>query len=92
MLCTPPLLLIVTPGATWMLEDVFPEFFDPGAAFTSVEADPAVDVELPLVPPDVEAPAAVEVPLVDAAPAEVDASELVGESADVPSVSAADIP
>ncbi|WP_220096900.1 hypothetical protein [Mycolicibacterium boenickei] len=90
MLCAPPLLLIVTPGATWMLDDVFPEFFGP--VFTPVAAGPPADVGSPSLAL-VDAPAAVGVPPVADPAVEAEDSELVdGESADVPSVSAAEIP
>ncbi|WP_196808174.1 hypothetical protein [Mycobacterium sp. URHD0025] len=90
MLWAPPLLLIVTPGATWMLDDVVPEFFGP--AFGLVEADPGATVEASL--PDASGADAVGAPASpDDAAVGDEASELVdGESADAPSVSAAEIP
>jgi hypothetical protein len=96
LVCVPPLLLTVTPGATWVLEDVVPDVFVVPVAVVPVpvDVDPLVDVE---PPPVVVALDEVEVPVVDVAadpvddsPVDVELAELVeDDSEDVPVVSAA---
>lgn len=98
--CAPPLLLMVTPDATWTDEDVVPDVFVVSGAVTPLP----VDVDPPLV--DVESAPVVAVvedavPVVDVAPDPVDDSpddvlldvepaELdVDDPEDVPVVSAA---
>ncbi|OBB11828.1 hypothetical protein A5761_24045 [Mycolicibacterium setense] len=90
MLWAPPLLLIVTPGAIWVLDEVLPEFFAP--AFGLVDGDPPAPAALPPpVAPGADAVGALAPP--EDSPVEAEVSELVdGESADAPSVSAAEIP
>ena len=98
VVCAPPLLLIVTPGATWVLDDVAPDVFEVSVAVVPlpVEVDPLVDVESPPVVVAVdEAP----VPVVDVAADPADDSPVVelaeladDDSEDVPVVSAVATP
>jgi hypothetical protein len=100
LVCAPPLLLIVTPDATWVADDVVPDVSVVSVAVAPLAAPLPVDVDPPLV--DVEsAPVVavdeVAVPVVDVAADPVDDSpddvvlaELVeDDSEDVPVVSAA---
>jgi hypothetical protein len=53
LVCAPPLLLTVTPDATWVLDDVAPDVFVVSIAIVSVpvDVDPAlVEVESPQPP------------------------------------------
>jgi hypothetical protein len=99
---TSPLLLMVTPGATCVLEAVSPDAFVVSLAVLAVvvDGDPVVEVDSPCAL--VEA-AELESPVPEPCAAPVDASpdapllddeldELDDESDDVPVVSAADIP
>ena len=97
VVCAPPLLLIVTPGATWVLDDVAPDVFEVSVTVVPlpVEVDPLVDAESPPVVAVDEAP----VPVVDVAADPVDDSPVVvlaelvdDDSEDVPVVSAAATP
>ena len=78
-MCAPPLLLIVTPGAAWVLEDVAPDVFVLSVAVVPVPVvvDPLVEVE---TPPVVVAEDEVEVPGVEVAAADpVDDSPVEAE-------------
>jgi hypothetical protein len=90
LVCAPPLLLIVTPDSTWVLEDVVPDVFvvpvdvepPPVAVVVDVESVPVVDVA---ADPVDDSP--VDVVL------DVELAELVeDDSEDVPVVSAAATP
>jgi hypothetical protein len=90
--CAPPLLLTVTPDATWSVDDVAPDVFVVSVALVPLPVDvdpPLVDVEpVPVAVVDEVADPVVDVaadPVLEVAPAELveDASE------DVPDVSAA---
>jgi hypothetical protein len=90
--CPPPLLLTVTPDATWSVDDVAPDVFVVSVALVPLLVDvgpPLVDVEpAPVAVVDEVADPVVDVaadPVLEVAPAELveDASE------DVPDVSAA---
>jgi len=97
LVCAPPLLLTVTPDATWVLDDVAPDVFVVSVAIVPVpvDVDPAlIEVDSPPVAVAVDE---VAVPVVDVAadpvddspvdvvPAELDAED---DSDDVAVVSA----
>ena len=105
LVCAPPLLLIVTPGATWAVEDVAPDGFVVSVADVPPPADGdpvVVDVEsTPGVAVDEAAVSAVGVaaePVADSpdddALLEVGLADLdeAGDSEDAPAVSAAATP
>jgi len=95
LVCAPPLLPTVTPGATSADEDVVPDVIGLSAAVVGpvlVEIDPLVDVE---PPPVVVAVDEVAVPVVDVgadpvddSPVDVELAELVDDSEDEAPVSA----
>lgn len=96
LVCAPPLLLTVTPGATRVLEDVVPDVFAVAVAVVPVPVgvDPLVDVEPPpvVIAVDGEAVPVDESPddgLLDVEPTELDEED---DSEDVPVVSAAATP
>jgi hypothetical protein len=97
LVCAPPLLLTVTPGATSALEDVAPDGFGSPVAVVAVAVavEPLGDVEpAPVAVDEVEDPAVV-VPAgsLDVVLLDVELAELVDdESEDVPVVSAAATP
>jgi hypothetical protein len=97
--CAPPLLPIVTPGATWADEDVAPDVFvasvavvplpvDVDPALVDVESTPVVEVDEEVVPVDATADPVDDSPdaVLDVEPDEEDDSE------DAPVVSAAATP
>jgi hypothetical protein len=102
--CAPPLPLIVTPGATSVLDDVAPDVVVPSVAVVPlpVDVDPVL-VEVgsaPVVAADEDAVPVVDVPVdpvvdspddvsLDVEPAELDEED---DSEDVPVVSAAATP
>ena len=104
LVCAPPLLLIVTPGATWAVEDVAPDGFvvsvadvpppaDVDPVLVDVESTPGVAVDEAAVPAvDVAAEPVADSPddaLLEVGPAELDEA---GDSEDAPAVSAAATP
>jgi hypothetical protein len=99
LVCAPPLLLMVTPDATWADEDVVPDVLVVSVAVARLPGDvdpPLVDVEsAPVVAVDEVAVPVVEVAAdpVDDSPddvLDVEPAELVvDDSEDVPVVSAA---
>jgi hypothetical protein len=89
--CAPPLLLIVTPGATSVVDDVALDVADVSATVAPLpmEVGPVVVgfEGAPAVTVDADG-----VPVVDDDPADVDEAGEVGDSAEAPVVSAADTP
>ncbi|KLI05668.1 hypothetical protein AWB98_10625 [Mycolicibacterium conceptionense] len=85
--CAPPLLLIVTPGASSLVDDVFPDRF--GFAGILAQPLPGPSADVPFLPGELSVEDSAEVGAVevspDAEPAEVEVEE---SEEDVPVVSA----
>jgi hypothetical protein len=101
LVCAPPLLLMVTPGETWVLDDVAPDVVvvSVGGAPVADDIDPSFDVEPTLfvalgeVDPDADAAAGPVADASDVALPAVESAELdEDDSDDVPLVSAAPTP